>query len=259
VSVASKALETQGRVIWALILREIKTLFGNLKLGYLWVIIQTAFGIAVFWAVRAVLGARATQGIDVPVFLITGFTVWNIFSDCIMKGMAAIDGNKGLLTFPQVFPLDLILARGIVIWCTHLLVMGLLLSLAVFWGYTVEFAEGLTFITTLVLTFILGIGMGALFSALNTLWPTTSTIVPMVLRSLFFLSGIFYSVAVFPRAVRDLLLYNPVLLLIEMLRTGMSESYVSVDISIGYLLMFILTANVLGLLLERFARRRIEQ
>lgn len=51
----SSALTVQGRVIYALVLREVHTLYGNTRLGYLWAIIQTAFNIAVFWLFREFL------------------------------------------------------------------------------------------------------------------------------------------------------------------------------------------------------------
>ena len=61
VSSVSSALTVQGRVIAALILREVHTLYGNTRLGYLWAVIQTAFNIAVFWLLREFLGAHAPQ------------------------------------------------------------------------------------------------------------------------------------------------------------------------------------------------------
>ena len=42
----------QGRVIMALILREVHTLYGSSRLGYLWAVIQTMFGIGIFWGIR---------------------------------------------------------------------------------------------------------------------------------------------------------------------------------------------------------------
>jgi capsular polysaccharide transport system permease protein len=41
------AARNQGRVVWALMLRETKTLFGKHKLGYLWALINAAFSIGV--------------------------------------------------------------------------------------------------------------------------------------------------------------------------------------------------------------------
>lgn len=64
----SPALTVQGRVIAALILREVHTLYGNTRLGYLWAIIQTAFGIGVFWAFREVMGAHALMVWGWPYF-----------------------------------------------------------------------------------------------------------------------------------------------------------------------------------------------
>ena len=96
----SPALTVQGRVIAALILREIHTLYGNTRLGYLWAIIQTAFGIGVFWAFREVMGAHAPHGMGMAVFLLCGFIPWYIFSDTISRCMKAVSANQALLTFP---------------------------------------------------------------------------------------------------------------------------------------------------------------
>ena len=66
----SSALTVQGRVIYALVLREVHTLYGNTRLGYLWAIIQTAFNIAVFWLFREFLGAHSRHGMGIGVFLL---------------------------------------------------------------------------------------------------------------------------------------------------------------------------------------------
>ena len=63
----------QGRVIMALILREVHTLYGSSRLGYLWAVIQTMFGIGIFWGIREIAGARAPHGMSVLMFLLAGF------------------------------------------------------------------------------------------------------------------------------------------------------------------------------------------
>ena len=52
----------QCRVIAALMLREVHTINGNSKLGYLWVLVQSAFSIAVFWGLREFMNAHAPHG-----------------------------------------------------------------------------------------------------------------------------------------------------------------------------------------------------
>ena len=68
----------QGRVIMALILREVHTLYGSSRLGYLWAVIQTMFGIGIFWGIREIAGARAPHGMSVLSFLACGFALGHI-------------------------------------------------------------------------------------------------------------------------------------------------------------------------------------
>ena len=96
----SSALTVQGRVIYALVLREVHTLYGNTRLGYLWAIIQTAFNIAVFWLFREFLGAHSRHGMGIGVFLLCGFIAWHMVSDTLSRCMSAVRANQALLTFP---------------------------------------------------------------------------------------------------------------------------------------------------------------
>ena len=62
----------QCRVIAALMLREVHTINGNSKLGYLWVLVQSAFSIAVFWGLREFMNAHAPHGMSMALFLALG-------------------------------------------------------------------------------------------------------------------------------------------------------------------------------------------
>ena len=124
----------QGRVIMALILREVHTLYGSSRLGYLWAVIQTMFGIGIFWGIREIAGARAPHGMSVLMFLLAGFGLWATFSETLTKCMSAVSGNKALLTFPQVTPLDLMLSRTVVVWGTQLSSGCVITGIAAFCG-----------------------------------------------------------------------------------------------------------------------------
>ena len=258
INTASDALLVQKRVIGALILREILTLYGHTKLGYLWELIQTGFTVCVFLGIRKSMGFHAPQGMSIAMFLISGFTIWNIFTGSIIKNMGAINANKGLLAFPQVFPLDLIIARTIIIWSTNIFVMSILTCIAGFLNYDITIESAGKLILALVFSLFTGLGLGAFFSSLNILWQTTSRIVPMILRIMFFASGVFFPISVVLKFGGDLMYFNPALLLIELLRESISSTYISIDISFVYLSSFILFSNAAGLLLERYSRRKIK-
>jgi len=83
--------------------------------------------------------------------------------------------------------------------------------------------------------------------------------VPMILRILFFASGIFFSVSMFPKNIADILLLNPVMQLIELLRQSLSRGYVAPTYDYLYIVAFCVVSLCLGGLLERYARKRAEQ
>ncbi len=253
------AVTTQGRVLWALILREVRTLYGDSKIGYLWAIIKTAFGLGVFWALRSFTGAHPPHGMSVPVFLLAGFFVWNIFSTIIAKCLAAIDGNKALLTFPQVTQLDLMISRAVVVMATETVSALVLLSAGILLGLNIQISDWVSVLAILFLAPAWALAAGIFVASLTIFWPPLGHLVPMALRILFFLSGVFFSPNMFAKKVGDFLLLNPVLQFVEWLRQSMSSGYVAPDLDVIYLLSLTIIVLCIGLLIERYARTRKTQ
>ena len=249
----------QRRVILALILREVHTIYGDSKLGYLWVLIQSAFGIGVFWGVRHFLNAKDPHGMSVAVFLIVGFGVWYVISGCISKCLTAVRSNMQLLTFPQVTELDVMVGRVIVIYVTQLIVSVMLLGAAYAFGNEVNLYSATLLYACLALIPIFGLGCGTLLSSLAVFMPALERIVPLALRLLFFISGVFFSVTSFSQDIANVLIYNPILQLVELTRCAMSFSYPRDGLSLLYVSVISISMLALGLLLERYVRPRRER
>lgn len=249
----------QRRVILALILRETHTIYGDAKLGYLWVVIQSMFGIVVFWAVREFVGASDPHGMPVAVFLILGFGVWYVISQSINKCMNAVRSNLALLTFPQVTELDVMIGRVLVIYITQLIVTVALLAVAFAMDLTVELNSAGLLYACVFLTPAFGLGMGLLLSSFAVFIPSLERVVPLVMRLLFFTSGVFFSVNSFSKDIADILYLNPILQLVELTRCAMSFSYPSDGLSLMYVTVITLIVLSLGLLLERYVRSRRER
>lgn len=253
------ALDTQARVITALALREVHTLYGGKSLGYLWAILQTAFGVAVFWAVRYFAHAAAPHGMTILAYLVSGFGIWNIIAQNLSKCMAAIDGNRALLTFPQVTPLDIMLARCLVVTSTQVVSMSVILGCGALFGYTLHVSNLSLLIYAIFLASFLGLGVGATLGSLAIYVPALQQVVPMLMRLLFFVSGIFYSVSSFSHRIGDFLMLNPIMQLIEIVRTAMSNGYVSSYADVWYVTQVTACLLFLGMLLERYVRRKVSQ
>ena len=251
------ALKVQGRVIYALMMREVHTIYGTSRLGYLWALIQTMWGIGVFWGIRYLLGATAPHGMHIFMFLLVGFGFFHIFSGTLNKCMSAVSGNRSLLTFPQVTPVDLMLSRMVITWATEIVAAILFITAGVFLGMPFYMNDFGGLLILLLLVPLLGLGVGMLCASLAVLYPTLEKIIPMVMRILFFTSGLFYSATMLPSYVLKYLWYNPMLQIIEWARVCLSRGYSTIHYSPLYLVSVTTACLCLGLLLERYVRRRL--
>ena len=251
-------LIVQGRVIGALVLREIHTINGNSRLGYLWVLIQSIFSIGVFWGVRHFMGAdQAPHGMNMAVFLATGFGLWNIFATGIGRCMSAVEGNRALLTFPQVTELDVMIARIVVISATQIVTMAIIIFVALL-SMNEPMMPGSIALLLLLLVAVpmLSLGLGMILAALAVFIPALTKVVPMILRILFFVSGIFFSISVFSQSVAEILMLNPMLHAIELMRMSLHEPYAVNGVSLAYVLASAIVTCAIGGYLERYVRTR---
>ncbi len=251
------ALRIQGRVLWALSLREIHGRHGKSKLGYLWQLIKTGFGIAVFWGIRELAHAKAPHGLPMPVFLLMGFSVWYIFSEIIRLGMEAVATNRALLTFPQVSPLDLVLGSALVAWVTETVIMVLFLLIFQAAGYSFTLFDPFSLLLGMLGIGLFALGLGLTLAAFTVYLPVLEKLVPMVMRILFFASGVFFSPTQMAGRFGEGLMWNPVLNFIELARGTFMYPTPPDTIKVPFIVCLTATLLALGLLLERYVRPRL--
>ena len=249
-----RALAVQGRVLWALTLREIHGRHGKARLGYLWAILKTLLGVGIFWGIRELMGAKAPQGLPTGLFLLMGFLIWHIFSETVNTGLRIVQSNKALLSFPQILPLDIFLGSLITVWVTEVIVAGLFLLFLHCWGYQFRLYDPLTPLLTLLGIAFFSLGVSLVLAALAARLQFLAQIIPIVMRMLFFTSGVFFSPLQMTRRFGDAVLWNPLMNFIELMRG--SFVYVTPDSSmkISYIIVFSCVVLLLGLLLERHTR-----
>lgn len=256
VSIYKNALITQYRVITALMLREVHTIYGDSKLGYLWVLVSVTFGIGVFWGMREFMHASTPNGMNVLIFLVTGFIPWNIISDSLSKCMSAVAGNKALLSFPFVTELDVMVARILVLFFTQFIVGLILIFVTFAYCEEVKVYSYAVFYLALLATFLFSLALGVLFASIEVFLPATSRIVPLIMRVLFFASGVFFSASSFSEEIASILLWNPIFQIIEFLRSSLSYGYPTTYCSWSYVYGVTLVLLAIGLILERYVRAR---
>jgi capsular polysaccharide transport system permease protein len=249
---------TQMQVVFAVLLRETKTRFGDNQLGYLWAFIGQGLIIGMFIAFSRFVGRVAPPGLSVVAYLTTGIVPFSLFRDTASKCMAAIDSNRGLLFYPQVRPLDLVIARALLEALTYLGVMALFLGGLALYEGPPRIDSFLRAFLGFALASAFGAGLGLLCCGLGIFTPTIERLFPSLLRAMFWFSAVFHPVESLPKVMRSVVLLNPLTHAIELIRDGWFPGYDGRLADPLYVLQWILVLAFLGLAVERMARRRLE-
>lgn len=251
------AIRQQSSVTFVIFLRELNTRFGRFRLGYLWAIAEPAALVAIISFVRTQFGRGPISGVDYPLFFASGVIAYLIFTHIVNSSLAAIESNQGLFNYRQVKPFDVILARSLLE-----LVSSIGAGLVVFLGltyldYSYHWNSTLGLASTVAMLFCLALGFGLITAVLGPLYQDSKKIVPIMLRPLFFLSGIFFSAESIPEPYRSYLLINPLLHVTELVRHNMFKEFTSNHGSYTYLGAWALCSLFAGLMVYRTNRIKI--
>jgi len=251
-------LYAQLWVMQTLAIRETRTRFGNHQLGYVWALMEPLIWIGTFWGMFQIVQREAPTGMDMVTFLATGIVPYDIFSKTAERCAASVDANRGLLFYPQVRPLDIVFARGALEFATYVVVFVAILGGHGLITGELGVADPLLMVQGLVLASLLGTSVGLTLCALSTHNKLVDRIRGPLMRPLFWLSGLFFTLNNIPLSVRKFLMWNPVLHCVELVRSGFFESYQGHHMSPQYVLTWILVFSFVGLTLERSVRHKVE-
>src|SRR5690606_27674889 len=119
-------------------------------------------------------------------------------------------------------------------------------------------ADWLTFCLAFAGAGALGLSLGLVVASLAVFWPAIDRLHGPILRSLIWVSGIFFTSIGLPSMASERLLLNPVLHMAQFVRTGWFVEYRTEHASAAYVLFWLVGLLFFGMALERVARRRLE-
>ena len=105
---------------------------------------------------------------------------------------------------------------------------------------------------------LVGFGFGAACGALEPLFPAVERVVlAVVLRPLFWISGVFFTSGMLPSELRDMALFNPLLHMIDLHRSAFFHEFEHQHASYSYAIFSLLAVLFMAALLHRALRRHI--
>lgn len=251
-----QALRVQGRVLYALILREALGKYGKSKIGYLWALFEPIIQVLVLVAIFSFLGRKSPVGGDLAVFFTTGIVPWLIYSNIASRLSGALGANQALLAYPHVTPFDVLTGRALLESITMVVVFTLIVITLQLSGKALPIYSLFNVLIGILLLTIFSIGIGMLNSAIRIYFDSWDKLFSAANRPLYFLSGIFFTAASLPPQVREYLQWNPIFQYIEWIRSGFFATSTSYYINHEYAFGSAMIMFLIGLSLTQYTREK---
>lgn len=245
------------RILMANFLRETRARFGDGRFSFLRALVTHMATISIFFFLRKAMGAHPPIPVDLLTSMIIGFFPFLLCKSVMQNAAGSFDSNRALLFYPGVRPLDFAVSAAMLEGLTLTAAFAVALAINYQFVPVPRLHDPLEALMALVAAWLLGIGLGLTLMAIQTLKPNLKFALQLVLRPLLFISGVMYAAAEIPVWVVNILWWNPLFHLTEMLREGVAASYKSPLFDPLYLTFWILGSWAAGLVLERYLRRNI--
>ncbi|CDN95806.1 ABC transporter permease [Agrobacterium tumefaciens] len=242
-------LKAHIRVVGALLIREMSTRFGSKPGGYVWAIIDPVGHIAFMSLIFMAITHTPALGKSFALFFATGYLAFQFYAAMAGFLNGAIKANRTLLSYPNVAPIDTIVARYILQAGTTSVVSFCVLSVILLtvdqpvhlnWSAIIEAAFAAT---------VLGLGIGVFNNVATLRFPLYEQVFNIINRPMFLISGVFFLPDALPAPIRDIVLLNPLVHVVMLFRKGFYPEYRAEMMNMTYLYSFALTILFMGLLL----------
>jgi lipopolysaccharide transport system permease protein len=217
-------------LFYFLVWRDIKVLYAQTILGFLWAILQPGIQIIIFTIVFGKVAKLSSDGIPYILFVSVAIIPWTYMSQAMNKSSQSLVSGQNLLGkiyFPRlIFPLAPVLAKLIDFGISMLIILCVVIYYRVSptWNLLL-----FPFFTALMISISAGIGMW--LSAMAIRFRDVKFAMGFAIRMLMYTAPIVYSASSIPETYRLIYSLNPIVAVIEgfracLLGTAMPWSFI---------------------------------
>ena len=193
-------------ILKGLIAKDLKDKYVNSRLGIIWAVVNPVLTmLAISFVFTKVM---KTDIRHYPLMVLSVFLPWIFFNSSISESTTSIKRNFGMLS-QFIFPRDII-PVSVVLSNFTVFLIGFTIMMPVFITFNIEILRYLFLVPLIMflhLIFILGISI--LFSVVNIYFTDLSQLLNIGLMFLFWMTPIFYPVAMIPKDYQWIIFVNP--------------------------------------------------
>jgi lipopolysaccharide transport system permease protein len=213
-----KELRQYRDLFYFLVWRDIKVLYAQTILGFLWALLVPLIQIVIFTIVFGKVAKLPTDGIPYILFSTVAIIPWTYISQAMSNAsQSLISGQRvlGKIYFPRViFPITPVLSKMVDFAISLLILLGVLLYYQVLPTWNLAL---LPLFVLLMMSIPTGVGMW--LSALAIRFRDVRHAMPFVVRMLIYSAPIVYSASAIPDSYRIIYSLNPIVAVIEGFRS----------------------------------------
>jgi ABC-2 type transport system permease protein len=204
-----RALWDHRQVLRMMVLRDLQRQYTKFRLGYLWTIIEPLGMSIVLWFVFSMLLGPRKLGLQpYLLFLSIAILPWWWFTKGIAQMARVFQKNRAQLRV-SLLPTELWMLRVLLVT-----MMEFILSLPVILVAMILTRDWpgpliVLFPVAIALQFVLMYGLGLLIASYAVVIPDLARIVRIVMRALFYLTPVLYSISNIPERIRPYAALNP--------------------------------------------------
>jgi len=225
-----KELMDYRDLFYFLVWRDIKVLYAQTILGFMWAILQPLIQIVIFSIIFGKIANVATDGIPYVLFTTVAIIPWTYMSQAMTaSSQSLVTGQQmlGKVYFPRlIFPISPVLAKLVDFGISMLIVLLVMLYYRVTPTWNL-----LLFPVFIVLMMAIAVGVGMWLSAMAIRFRDVKLAMPFAIRMLMYTAPIVYSASSISETYRTIYSFNPVVSVIEgfracLLGTPLSWQYI---------------------------------
>ncbi|MCZ8144144.1 ABC transporter permease [Flavobacterium sp.] len=211
-------------LLFMLLKRDFITFYKQTILGPLWFIIQPLLTTLIYIVLFVQVAKIDVGGVPSLAFYLSGVTIWNYFSDSLIKTANVFQGNAsvfGKVYFPRlIMPLSVVFSSLMKFVIQFLLFVGVV----VYYAYvTDEIKPNMWVLMTPILLLMMAcfaLGVGMIFSSMTTKYKDLSFLLAFGVQLYMYATPVVYPITAMPDKYRWIVSLNPLTSIFECYRFG---------------------------------------
>lgn len=249
-----RELWSYRELITSLVKRDIQVRYRQTIIGGLWAIMQPLTTMVIFSFFFGRLAGISGDGVPYPIFSYAGLLLWIYFTNAITSSSGSMVASAGLITkvyFPRII---IPIAATVTGLLDYLIASVVLVGLMLYYQIMPQ-PQILLAPLTLVLTWMLAMGMGFWLSAINVKYRDVGYILPFFVQLMMFVTPVIYPSSIAPN-YKFLLSLNPMTGIIDAQRAiilgGSPINWQSLGLSALLVLVILLTGSAYFKSVEKY-------